>query len=302
MTGGPIRILVVGAINQDDIARVALAPRPGETVVTDAIESTPGGKGANQAAAAAQAGRGVTVLLAGAVGEDAAGDAQLAALTAAGVDVALVRRLPDTSTGRALITVSADGENSIVVALGANAHVSPLDLSAVPDVRVVVGQTEVGADAIDTLARFAIEGESRLIINNGPVVALSKATLARADPLIVNEHEARGLLPPGGLPGAPQQVAAALMVALSPRSLVVTLGAAGCVVADGEGIRSVSARPVQAVVDTTGAGDTFVGSLAAALAVGLSLNSAVDAASSHAADAVGWRGARRPLGASISNR
>lgn len=164
-------------------------------MVARSIDISQGGKGANQAYAAAVAGGdGVSVRMVGAVGDDAAGEAALASLHAAGFDTAMMVQVSGTPTGRAYITVSDDGENSIVVALGANAEVTLASVDGSLHSDVVVAQTEVGAACGNAISALAEQVGARLVINNGPVVKLSDAALAYADPLIVNQHEAVDLL------------------------------------------------------------------------------------------------------------
>ncbi|MFE7846750.1 ribokinase [Microbacterium sp. NPDC057407] len=285
-------ILVLGAINQDEIARVARHPSPGETVLADSLEQSSGGKGANQAAAAARSGFQVKVSMLGAVGDDPSGTEQLRALQTAGVDTDLVRTVTGACTGRALITVSDDGENSIIVSAGANAMVSPVEFEGAPWPQLVVGQTEVGAAPVDALARFATMSGARLVLNNAPVRRLSRRTLEQADPLVVNEHEAADVI--GRSAASPIELATEVRRQTSARSVVVTLGARGSVIADDDGARTVSAVAAQVVNDTTGAGDVFVGNLAAALAHRFSLDDAVRHAATAAAVAVTWHGARAP--------
>ncbi|WP_061965827.1 PfkB family carbohydrate kinase [Demequina aurantiaca] len=290
------QILVVGGINQDEVARVTRHPLPGETVIASSLDTFQGGKGANQACAAATAhGAAVTVQMAGAVGDDAAGQSALAALGAAGVDTTMIARVPGVPTGRAYITVSDEGQNSIVVATGANAQVSTAKLESVSPPTLVVAQTEVGAEAINDLSGYAERVGARLVINNGPVVELSASAMAMADPLVVNEHEAAELLDQANPPLEHLALARSLLNRYGSRSVVVTLGSAGSVVADGEGARYHAAPQAPTVVDTTGAGDTFVGALAAALALGSSIDDAIVLAAEAATASVGWAGARLPL-------
>lgn len=295
----PRSILVFGAINQDEVARVARHPLPGETVVTDSIELFPGGKGANQAyAAAVVGGAQVTVQMAGAVGDDAAGTLALQSLRSAGVDTTLVKRVVDTPTGRAYICVTEDGENTIVVGLGANAFVSPSNLLLAQRPSVAVAQTELGTISIEAFSEFAERTGARLVLNDGPVVELSAAALSYADPLVVNEHEALDLLGGQAPAGPDPAVAGRLRELFGCRSVIVTLGSRGAVLADESGTRShPAARPPAPVVDTTGAGDSFVGALAAALALGADLDEAVTTANEAAAVSVTVRGARAPLSA-----
>jgi len=289
-------VLVFGAINQDEVARVHRLPQPGETVVTESIQSFPGGKGANQAYAAAVAGRGeVAVQMVGAVGDDVAGADALRSLNDAGVDTTLVKQVAGRPTGRAYIAVAEDGQNLIVVGLGANAFVSASNLVIAQRPDIAVAQSELGSAATEALCGFAMRVGARLVISNGPAIELSSEALASADPLIVNEHEALDLLSAPTWTGTPEALADTLRFHLGSRSVVVTLGSAGSVIADATGARLCAATKVDRVVDTTGAGDTFVGALIASLALGDGLDDAVARASRTAAASVGWRGARAPL-------
>ena len=275
MTG----VVVVGGINQDVTVRVARRPVPGETVVGDGPATSAGGKGANMAVAAARAG--ASVALCGAVGDDPAGTEQLAQLRAAGVDVARVAVRASVATGTALIVLTPDGENAIAVGAGANATLSDAEVAAAcAGARVVLAQTEVGAGPVDAAA--ATPGV-RLVLSPAPVVALAARTLARADPLVVNEEEASEL--------AGHADAARVLAATGARSVVVTLGAAGAELADATGSRRI-ASPTVATVDTTGAGDVLAGTLAAALERGAGLDEALTEAVAAAAASVTRAGAR----------
>lgn len=295
-------ILVFGAINQDEVARVERLPAPGETVVTEAIDFFAGGKGANQAHAAAIAGGDeVSVQMVGAVGDDVAGADALRSLRDAGVDTTLVKQVVGRPTGRAYIAVDDDGQNQIVVGLGANRFVSPSNLLLARRPDIAVAQTELGSAATEALCAFAVEVGARLVINCGPVVELSRDALAYADPLIVNEHEALDLL--GATTRTDDSIealAAAIRSSFGSRSVIVTLGSAGSVIADATGTRPHPAARAELVVDTTGAGDTFIGALVAALAIGADLDHAVERASMAAAASVAWRGARAPRSAIAS--
>ncbi|MCK6079286.1 ribokinase [Microbacterium sp. EYE_5] len=235
------RLTVVGAINVDLVASVARAPERGETVADGALVRQPGGKGANQAAAAARLGARVDLI--GAVGTDPAGRDLLDGLTAAGVGTAGVQ-LSDGDSGTALIVVDADGENSIVVCPEANARIDA-DAVAAPTEGAVLAQLEV-ADAVIERAIAATSG--LVVVNAAPSRPFSDAILERADVFIVNEHEYAAL----------PQLRDAELVA-------VTLGAAGAeLVRRGEVVARVAARRAT-VVNTVGAGDAFC----AALTIGL---------------------------------
>ncbi|MFI0740198.1 ribokinase [Streptomyces sp. NPDC021100] len=270
-------VLVIGSANADLTVRVDRRPGPGETVLgTDLVESA-GGKGANQAAAAARLGA-RTALLA-AVGDDAYGELLLDAQRAAGADTAHVRVLPETRTGTAMIVVGADGDNTIIVSPGANSRLAPDDVAAarplVAAASVVSLQWEIPAETVRAAAVLAAETGTRVVLNPSPVPPeLGRDLLAAADPLVVNEHEARHLS------GAPDDTddPAAWARALrdrGARSVVVTLGGAGALALDADATEPVTVPGVPVrPVDTTGAGDAFTGALAARLASGASLTDA----------------------------
>ena len=291
---------MVGGVNQDVTVRVERRPGGGETTVGVGPVVGGGGKGANQAAAAAHAG--AQVRLCAVVGEDAAGDEQLTSLAAAGVEVSGVRRVADAATGAALIVLTPDGENSIVVGAGANALLGPDDVTRVTgsgQVDVLLAQSEPGTAPVDASARAAAELGARLVLNPAPVEGLDRATLAAADPLVVNEHEAVDLLREHGGRFAAHSPAADLARPLADLlgcpSVVVSLGAEGAVVVGGSPGRRTEVRvssPRVTAVDTTGAGDVLVGTLAARLADGADLVTAVSAACEAAARAVTTPGAR----------
>ncbi|MER7987186.1 ribokinase [Streptomyces noursei] len=263
-------VLVVGSANADLTVRVTRRPGAGETVLgTDLVESA-GGKGANQAAAAARIG-GRTALLAR-VGGDAYGELLLAAQRAAGTDVAPVIVDADARTGTAMIIVSPDGDNSIVVSPGANAALTPEDVAAAQDViaasAVLSLQLEIPMETVRAAAAAAEGAGTRVVLNPSPAPEdLDRALLSAADPLVVNEHEARQLS--GRTDGTPAEWAAALRER-GARSVVVTLGGDGALVLDDSGTTTVPGVRVEAV-DTTGAGDAFTGALATRLAGGAAL-------------------------------
>lgn len=264
-------VVVVGSINADLVLEVERRPLPGETVFGREATVMPGGKGANQALAAAR--WGATTALVGAVGSDSHAQVALSQLSAAGVDLTRVRQAAP-ATGLATVVLSDDGENSIIVTPGANLEVTPAAVDTAAEVisaaRVCVLQAEIPVESVARAAELAREAGTRLVLNAAPAVALDPVTYEAADPLVVNEHEAAILL--GATVDDPAAAAAALL-ARGTRSVIVTLGAAGLVGADGAGTWSAPARQVQ-VRDTTGAGDAFVGALAAELAAGSGLRDA----------------------------
>jgi ribokinase len=261
-------LLVVGSANADLVIGVERRPGAGETVLGSDLALHPGGKGANQAVAAARLGA-RTALLAR-VGDDAHGRLLLDSQRAAGVDTAgvLVGGAP---TGVALITVDPSGDNSIVVSPGANGHLTPEDVRAAAALlsasQVVSAQLEIPLETVEEVVRSLPPG-TRFVLNPSPPRELPEEVLAACDPLIVNEHEARVVL--GEDAGeTPEQWAEALL-ALGPRSVVVTLGEEGALVADAAGATRVPSVRVEAV-DTTGAGDSFTAALAWRLGAGESL-------------------------------
>jgi ribokinase len=287
------KMVVVGGVNLDLTVHADTRPGGGETVVGSGPVVSSGGKGANQAVAAAYAG--ASVRLCAVVGDDSAGADQLEQLRAAGVDVTRMRTASGTATGMAFILLTPDGENSIIVGTGANASLGPDDVAAAmdDDVDVVLAQTEPGAPPVEAAAEHARTSSARLVVNAAPVEGLSAAVLARADPLVVNEHEAADLLrehriyldvPATGL-------ARALREHLGCRSVVVSLGAQGASVVDDQSDDLVTAPKVRAV-DTTGAGDVLVGVVAARLAEGWDLVRATKDACEIAGRAVTSEGAR----------
>lgn len=298
------RIVVVGSLNADLGLRVARHPRPGETLTGGGGLASPGGKGANQACAAA--GVGAEVRMIGAVGADAHAEVALSGLRAAGVDLTGVRHEAALPTGLAVVTVAEDGENTIVVVPGANAAMGAVAVrehaEAIREAAVVVLQGEIPRAGIEEAARLCT---GRVLLNPAPVLDLDADVLRGADPLVVNEHEALGVLAQldpaaaGSARGAaPEAVVAALLTA-GVRSVVMTLGAAGCVVLEGVGTAAGEvAEPVRVpaarvrAVDTTGAGDAFIGALAARLVDGDGLIAAARHASRVAAFAVTGAGAQ----------
>ena len=285
-------ITVVGSINVDLISQVRRHPQPGETLHGTGGQMLPGGKGANQAVAAAKLGGDVRMI--GAVGTDAQAEVGLAGLRAAGVDLTGVREI-EVPTGLAIVTVAEDGENTIVVIAGANDSVDAAQITAAKDViatsSIVVCQGEIPREGIEALPALV---NGRFLHNPAPVMELDPAVLRTSDPLVVNEHEAALVLaqldPDAEVPEAPEQIVGALREA-GIASVVLTLGARGSLVADADGTHRIPAAPVTAV-DTTGAGDAFIGALAVGLARGETLPDAARLASRVGAFAATGQGAQ----------
>ncbi|MCG3757124.1 PfkB family carbohydrate kinase [Amycolatopsis sp. Poz14] len=263
-------VSVVGSLNIDHVVSVARHPAPGETVLGGRLRILPGGKGANQAAAAARAG--ATARMIGRVGDDPEGRRYLRGLRRRGVDTSAVLRTPGSVTGRAHVTLDHAGENSIVVIPGANDTLTADGVTAAAEsirtASVVLLQLESPPAAVARAAELAAEAGARLVLNASPAETLPDWLLQLADPVIVNEHEHRRLR-------------------VQPRSVCVTLGAAGAHWGEH------SERPPRtAVVDTTGAGDAFAGTLAGLLAAGVSEQPALAAAVAAGAQATTWHGAQ----------
>ncbi|WP_405797164.1 ribokinase [Streptomyces longwoodensis] len=284
-------LLVVGSANADLVIGVERRPGAGETVLGSDLAVHPGGKGANQAVAAARLGA-RTALLAR-IGDDAYGRLLLESQRAAGVDTVgvLVGGAP---TGVALITVDPSGDNSIVVSPGANARLAPRDVRAATSLfhasRVVSAQLEIPLETVEEVVR-TLPPDTRFVLNPSPPRPLDTEVLAACDPLIVNEHEAKVLLGEAYDVASGPEDWARLLLAKGPRSVVVTLGARGALVASSEGVVRVGAVAVDAV-DTTGAGDSFTAALAWRLGAGASLAEAAAYAARVGAVAVTRRGAQ----------
>ncbi|MEU3287568.1 ribokinase [Streptomyces longwoodensis] len=284
-------LLVVGSANADLVIGVERRPGAGETVLGSDLAVHPGGKGANQAVAAARLGA-RTALLAR-IGDDAYGRLLLESQRAAGVDTVgvLVGGAP---TGVALITVDPSGDNSIVVSPGSNARLAPRDVRAATSLfhtsRVVSAQLEIPLETVEEVVR-TLPPDTRFVLNPSPPRPLDTEVLAACDPLIVNEHEAKVLLGEAYDVASGPEDWARLLLAKGPRSVVVTLGARGALVASSEGVVRVGAVAVDAV-DTTGAGDSFTAALAWRLGAGASLAEAAAYAARVGAVAVTRRGAQ----------
>lgn len=262
------RVVVVGSVNVDLVVRLPRLPAPGETVSGGSFARHGGGKGANQAVAAARAGARTAIV--GRVGADPDGDAALAELAALGIDVAHVARDADAHTGVALIAVDGEGRNQIAVAPGANRAIGPFPTELVDAGPGCVLLSFEAPDAVLVeAAQAACAAGWTVVCNPAPPRDLDPALLATGPVLVPNEHEAAALA------GTDDPVAAARHLAdLSGAPVVVTLGAAGALVLADGAVTRIPA-PVVDAVDTTGAGDALCGTLAAGLAAGLGLEAAV---------------------------
>lgn len=291
-----IQVTVVGSSNVDITALMNRLPGPGETVLADSYQLTPGGKGANQALAAQLAGAQTEFI--GAVGEDEHSAIALGQMETAGVQLERVIRSQEP-TGVAIISVDSHAENSIAVVSGANASVDAAAVRTAGELHgVLVLQGEIPAAGITAAIAAA---QDRVVLNLAPVITLQRGDFLAANPLVVNEHEAFEALKQldaaaaEGLEENYEQLAQQLL-AQGIGSVVITLGGAGCLVAEMDAagqtqLSHVAALKVNAV-DTTGAGDAFTGALAARLAAGETLSEAADFANRFAAYTVQHPGAQ----------
>lgn len=279
-------VVVVGSINVDLVVHADRLPAPGETVLGGRFAVHDGGKGANQAVAAARAGARVTMV--GAVGDDEYGTRSLAALQAEGVDVSRVRQLGEP-TGVALVAVGRRGENQIVVATGANGVIvlDEADRALIAGADVLLSSLEVPVATVVDALRAAHAAGVTAILNPAPAHALPADVLALGPILTPNEHELIVAIGNDQTEGALDELAAR-----NAGPIVVTQGAAGALLADGSMRERFEGFTPPQVVDTTGAGDTFCGVLAASLAEGMPLPGAIVRANAAAALSVAANGAR----------
>lgn len=266
-------IIVVGSINLDLIATVDRLPGPGETVPGSGFSTAPGGKGANQALAAARAG--AQVRMVGAVGKDNFAAHALDCLKNAMIDLSGVGET-HASTGTALILVGADGENMIAVVPGANASVLPGDLSKafMKKGDVVLLQHEIPLATVAAALDMAREAGAVSILNTAPFQAEAAELLAKADVIVANETEFDLYGKALSLDGSDRPARIAAFARRTGRTIIVTLGSEGVMAATRDDFLQVPSLPITPV-DTVGAGDTFCGYLAASLGAGLGLEDAL---------------------------
>jgi ribokinase len=292
-----MHVLVVGSLNMDLVVRMPQIPHPGETLLGGVFKTFPGGKGANQAVAAARLGAKVTMI--GCVGSDGFGRDMLEMLAAEGIDNTHIRVHPDLATGVALIQVDDQGRNSIAVASGANFDLTGEDVEnairSVDDFDAVVMPLEIPIEAVRAAARMASGQGAKVLLNPAPAQILDPALLELVDVLLPNEYEAALMT---GLPplksDADTRNAAEKLLALGPKSVIITLGSQGAKLFGKNMESNITAFPVD-VVDTTAAGDCFVGALAVALCEGKPLASAAEFAGAAAAISVTRNGAQPSL-------
>jgi ribokinase len=295
-----VRIVVVGSFNMDLVVRMPAIPRPGETLLGGVFATFPGGKGANQAVAAARLGGEITMI--GRVGADAFGDQLLAIARSEGIDTRFVGVDPDAATGVALIEVDAQGQNSIAVASGANFTLTADHVAAafaqLERIDLLVMPLETPMDTIVTAAELARKAGARVVLNPAPAQHLAPELLKNVDVLIPNEHEAAFMAGIEIRSPLDARQAAAHLLRSGPGSVIVTLGSQGALIAQAAQpeptYTQTTAFSVKAI-DTTAAGDGFVGALAVALGEGRSLPAAAHFASAAAAISVTRIGAQPSL-------
>lgn len=283
-----MRAVVVGSLNMDLILGVPELPSRGQTLLCRSWDRSPGGKGANQAVALARLGARVEMV--GAVGDDLDGAELAANLQSAGVVTRHVSVRPDGPTGLAVVHLTPDGDNAIVVVPGANASLGPGDVAAAAagfhGADLLLLQLEVPPEAVLAAARAGREGGALVVLNAAPARDLPADLLAAVEALVVNQGEAAALSGSDD----PQDGATRLRDQ-GPRVVVVTLGGEGCIVVDDRGVVPLPAYPVE-VTDTTGAGDCFAAAFGFGLAAGRSAVPAARFAAAAAALAVTRPGAQ----------
>jgi ribokinase len=286
-------LLVLGSVNLDVMIHLDALPTGGQTVLGGDAVLRPGGKGANQAVAAALAGAHVSI--AGRVGDDERASTVRAALAGAGVDTEHLRTTPGRSTGLAVVLVTRDGENAIVVSPGANHGFRTDDVDELRELvahsAMVLMQLELPVEVVARTCALAVEVETPVVLNLAPASDVPEELLTRLAILVVNRSEAEHLV---GHPLADLDAlhrAAAQLHSRGPAAVVVTAGGEGAVLADEHGTSHFAAKRVE-VVDTSGAGDAFVGVLAARVTQGRTLVDALRDAALAAAAAVQVDGAQ----------
>ena len=288
-------IVVVGSLNMDLVVQVPTIPAPGETVLGDNFATIPGGKGANQAVAAARLGAKVSLI--GRVGNDAFGEQLLANAQREGIDVTHVGRDETNASGVAMIAVDANGQNSIAVASGANYRLTAAQVhaawAALPHVDLLVMPLETPLETIETAVALANQSGAKVILNPAPAQKLPPHILAGVDVLVPNEPETAQLTDMPINTGAETRLAAQELLNLGVSHVVLTLGSRGALVLDGTTGQFTEVTPYPViVVDTTAAGDAFVAGLAVGLGEGRSLVKAAQFANAVGALAVTKQGAQ----------
>ena len=292
----PPKITVIGSLNMDLIVRAPYIPAPGETIIGGKFSTAEGGKGANQAVAAARLGGQVTMV--GRGGNDTHGQSLLSALRADGIDTEFVWVDSNSHTGVAMITVSDDGENSIVVSPGANHALSPTDIgvaeSAIAGADMLLLQLEVSLDVVTRAVTLAKKHRVPIVLNPAPATQLPAEILSAVNYLIPNEGETELLTGQNITDDESLKQAAGTLRQMGVNTVILTLGSRGAFFFAESGSALVPAFPVTPI-DTTAAGDAFVGAFAVARAQGNTLEDTVRFASAAGAVAATGFGAQPSL-------
>ena len=267
-------IIVVGSLNADLVVRAPRFPQPGETISGEDLKIIPGGKGANQSVAAAR--QGASVAMVGRVGNDSFGPELINNLKHNGVDTAHVQIDSEAATGTATIIVDAHGQNSIVLSPGGNGRVSPADLNTVSfsDYKLLLLQLEIPLEPVLAAAKRAKEKGLRVLLNPAPARTLPDELIALPDFIVPNEGELSLLTNQPVQDLASAENAARALLAQGAQTVIVTLGANGALIVNREVTKHIPAFQVD-VVDTTAAGDAFIGGFASALLQNKPLGEAV---------------------------
>lgn len=265
-------ILIIGSLNADLVVRVPRFPSPGETISGDDLQIIPGGKGANQAVAAAR--QGASVAMIGKVGKDSFGPFLVESLKSNNVDTSQV--LADgAATGTAIIVVDSNGQNSIVLSAGANGKMSVQDINALKlEAKILLLQLEIPLETVIHAARWGKQKGRTVILNPAPACALPDELIANADYIIPNETELNLLTNVLVIDDASVEKAAKVLLSRGAKNVVVTLGSKGALLVSEKQVIHVDAYKVD-VVDTTAAGDAFIGGFASALLRGIEIEEAV---------------------------
>ena len=267
-------IFVVGSLNADLVVRAPRFPQPGETISGDDLQIIPGGKGANQAVAAAR--QGVSVSMIGRVGNDSFGPELINNLKRNNVDTFHIQIDPDSATGTAIIVVDSNGQNSIVLSVGANGKVSPADVKAASfsDHKLLLLQLEIPIETVLSATRRAKESGLRILLNPAPARTLPEELISLPDFIFPNETELGLLTNQHVTDITSAEKAAKTLLGLGAQNVIVTLGANGALIVSSKQVAHVNAYNVE-VVDTTAAGDAFIGGFASALLQNESLEESV---------------------------
>lgn len=288
-----MKILVVGSSNTDFVVRTKLFPKPGETVIGNNFFMNPGGKGANQAIAAARLGAAVT--FACKVGDDVFGEKSKDMFMHYGIDTRYVMTVPNTSSGVALITVDEKAENNIVVASGANSCLTPQDMDDIDDFSqygIVLTQLETPIETVLELSYIAKRHNVPFVLNPAPATRLPKELLENIDTITPNEKELGVLADMTITDDRSVEVAASKLIQFGIKNVIVTLGSSGAMAVTSEGALKIPAYHVNAI-DTTGAGDVFNGAFVVAMSESMPIKKAMIFASAAAAISVTRLGAQQ---------